>query len=75
MGNPMSGKNCRIGQIIAIKMHDLGTPGTNGDKISWKWFSEATAPTLGELKLQKPDPGAIHLCQKTIIGGNLVVHQ
>ena len=71
-GNPLSGKNCRLGQVIAVKLHDRGTPGTNGDGITWKWFDPVTAPSM--VKLTATGTGAIHLCEKTIIGGNLVIH-
>ena len=69
-GNPMSGKNCRIGQIIALKVHDGGTPGVNGDGITWKWFSPEGlfVPTIENIALWP------HLCKKEIIGGNIVVH-
>ena len=69
-GNPMSGKNCRIGQIIALKVRDVGTPGREGDLIFWKWFSpDATnLPPIEDCTKWK------HLCEKTIIGGNIVVH-
>ena len=66
-GNPLSGKNCRLGQIIAVKVNDLGTPGINGDHITWKWFSSTS-----EFEITKEIE---NLCKKTIIGGNLVVHK
>jgi hypothetical protein len=66
-GNPMSGKNCRTGQIIALKTHDGGSPGMSNDKISWKWFAPENAPDIDILS-------GYHLCQKEIIGGNIVVH-
>ena len=69
-GNPMSGKNCRLGQIIAVKCHDGGTPGVNGDGITWKWFSPEGlfVPSMDNMAAWP------HLCKKTIIGGNLVIH-
>ena len=69
-GNPLSGKNCRLGQIIALKMHDGATPGRNGDGITWKWFDPEAAfvPGIGNIE-EWP-----HLCKKTIIGGNIVIH-
>jgi len=69
-GNPLSGKNCRIGQIIALKVHDAATPGAAGDGITWKWFSPTGSfvPTVSNTN-EWP-----HLCKKNIIGGNLVVH-
>ena len=66
-GNPLSGKNCRTGQIIALKTHDGGSPGKSNDKISWKWFAPEDAPDISILS-------GYHLCQKEIIGGNIVVH-
>jgi len=71
MGNELKGKNCRIGQIIAVKGHDGGTPGINGDGITWKWFSSngSFVPDIDNLT-EWP-----HLCKKTIIGGNLVIHK
>jgi len=70
-GHQLSGKNCRLGQLIAIKIHDGGTPGTNGDGITWKWF-DADASWVPSIKNIEDWP---HLCKKTIIGGNLVVHK
>jgi len=69
-GNPMSGKNCRIGQIIALKMHDGGTPGISNDGITWKWFDPQSpyAPGIDNIS-DWP-----HLCKKTITGGNIVIH-
>jgi len=68
-GNPLSGKNCRLNQIIVIKVHDVGTPGIAGDGLTWKWFMEETAPKIEAYSSWQ------HLCKKTIIGGNLVVHK
>lgn len=70
-GNPLSGKNCRVGQIIAVKLHDGGTPGTNGDGITWKWFSPdgAFVPSIENMQNWP------HLCKKTIVEGNLVIHK
>ncbi|HYX08920.1 MAG TPA: hypothetical protein VE912_19455 [Bacteroidales bacterium] len=69
MGNPASGKNCRIGQVIAVKVHDAGTPGIY-DGITWKWFNPDASliPSIDNIDNWP------HLCKKTIIGGNLVVH-
>ena len=66
----ISGKNCRMGQIIAVRLQDGGTPGTNGDDIAWKWFSalDASVPNI-----QSPDTWP-HLCTKEILSGNLAVH-
>jgi len=65
-GNPLSGKNCRIGQLIIVKVHDKATPGAAGDGLTWKWF----APEYDYNISLEPTS----LCKKTIIGGNLVVH-
>jgi hypothetical protein len=67
MGNPLSGKNCRLGQIIVGKVHDKGTPGIY-DGLSWKWFSPDAAPSI-----ENPS-SCTGLCKKTIAGGNIVVH-
>jgi len=66
----MSGKNCRLGQIIALKVHDVGTPGRNGDGITWKWFSPEAMNVMSTDNIESWP----HLCKKTIIGGNIVVH-
>lgn len=71
MGGPqVSGRNCRVGQYFVGKAHDGGTPGTNGDGITWKWFDAANpnVPVLEDLSTWS------HLCAKTIISGNIVVH-
>ena len=69
-GNPMSGKNCRTGQIIVLKMHDGGSPGMSRDGITWKWFDPNAlfVPGMGNISSWP------HLCKKVIIGGNIVVH-
>ena len=69
-GNPLSGKNCRTGQIIALKAHDGGSPGMSRDGITWKWFdpNASFASGIGSISSWP------HLCKKEIIGGNLVVH-
>ena len=69
-GMQVSGRNCRVGQLFIGKTHDGGTPGVNGDGITWKWFDadNPNAPTLDDLSTWQ------HLCGKTIIGGNIVVH-
>lgn len=69
-GNALSGKNCRIGQLIAIKVHDNGTPGINGDGLTWKWFSSDGQFASGVGNTEEWP----HLCKKTIVGGNIVVH-
>lgn len=70
MGNPLSGKNCRIGQYITLKMHDKGTPGAGIDGTAWKW----RAASWVENNDFEDCESWTKLCKKTIIGGNLVVH-
>jgi len=72
-GQGGQGSKCRVGQILAAKVHDVGTPGANGDGITWKWFdSDDPAVPI------PPDANSInswpHLCKKNIIGGNLSLH-
>ena len=70
MGNPASGKNCRVGQILALKAHDGGSPGRTMDGITWKWFPAEGdfVPSIDNL------PDWPHLCKKVIIEGNISVH-
>jgi hypothetical protein len=71
MGNPLKGKNCRVGQIIAIKCHDVVTPGIDGDGITWKWYSKegSFVPNVYNISEWR------HLCKKTILEGNIQVHK
>ncbi len=64
-----SGSGSRVGQFVAVKVLDGGTPATNGDAIAWKWFTAESAPDIVDADAW---PG---LCTKTIIGGNLVVRR
>ena len=59
-----------LGQIIVLKVHDQGTPGINGDGITWKWF----IPEIMLVPSIEYVDGWKNLCKKTIIGGNIVVH-
>ncbi|UCF64430.1 MAG: hypothetical protein JSW33_00975 [bacterium] len=72
-GNGGQGAQCRVGQILAAKVHDVGTPGTNGDGITWKWF-DADDPNVPAPADETTVGTWPHLCKKTIIAGNLVVH-
>lgn len=65
-GNPLSGKNCRIGQLVFVKIHDQSTPGSIADGIAWKWFASSTTFNME----QEPKS----LCKKKIIAGNVVIH-
>ena len=69
-GNPVSGKNCRVGQILALKTHDGGTPGRTMDGITWKWFD----PNGDFIPKIENIPFWPHLCKKEIIEGNIVIH-
>lgn len=70
-GNPLSGKNCRVGQLIVVKVHDGGTPGFNLDGLTWKWF-DPNADFVPSIENIDDWP---HLCKKTILEGNIVVHK
>ena len=63
------GNKSRVGDSMALVVYDGGTPGTKGDELRWKWYGEnhphVSIPEHIELG---------ELCQKEIIGGNLVVH-
>ncbi|UCF21361.1 MAG: hypothetical protein JSU87_08265, partial [Gemmatimonadota bacterium] len=65
-GSP-SGKD-RLGQWIAVKVHDRDTPGIGIDGITWRWFTAATVPSI-EFIEEWP-----HLCKKEILEGNLTIH-
>jgi len=69
-GGSLNGQRCRIGQIVAVKVHDNGTPGRDGDGLTWKWF-RADANNLPDINDVEHWP---HLCKKTILEGNLTVH-
>jgi len=66
--NP-KGNTCRVEQRVFIMINDGGTPGVNGDLIAWKWFykNSANKPVWDNFDTW-------HLCLKTIIGGNLIIH-
>jgi hypothetical protein len=71
-GVHVSGKDSRVGQLIVVKIHDVATPGSAGDGITWKWFSGDSdfAPSISDVLEDWP-----HLCKKEIVEGNLVVHR
>lgn len=71
-GMGVNGKSCRIGQILLVKVHDLATPGTDGDGITWKWF-DPDDDNIASLETKDVEEWP-HLCKKTIIEGNLVLH-
>lgn len=71
-GGGQPGRLSRVGQKVAVKLHDGGTPAVAGDGIHWKWFdpNSTALPDMNDIESQKWRC----LCKKTIIGGNLVVH-
>ncbi len=78
-GGHVSGSGSRVGQFLAIKMHDGDTPAVDGDGITWKWFAAGAAPQILDIAGVYPDGYADeykwpHLCKKTILGGNLMIH-
>ena len=70
MGNPLKGKNCRVGQIIAVKCHDGETPAVNGDGITWKWFAQSGSFVPDIININEWP----HLCKKSIQEGNIKIH-
>jgi hypothetical protein len=82
-GGGVSGKNSRVGQFFFAKMQDTGAPGwaEEPDHITWKWFSaEMSEAQLNAMWAavvsdnKAPGCAPVKLCQKTVLGGNLVVH-
>lgn len=70
------GSTSRVGQIVAVIVNDAGTPGANGDTLTWSWFADPSP----EHPTYRPPPsiddleGWPELCEKPILEGNLVVH-
>ena len=77
-GDKPKGNSCRYAQRVFIMVYDGGEPGTNGDAIAWKWFYKDSSNKPTFPGPTHPDPVSVleawHLCAKTIIGGNLLVH-
>ena len=69
-GDADHGNKSRIGDSIEIRVHDGGSPGTNGDLIKWKWHVSNTSHAPSENDHTKWE----EMCNKEIIEGNLVVH-
>jgi len=65
-GGGAGGGRSRVGQLIAGRIVDGGSPGW-ADTVAWKWFPAETV-TLDTI------PAMSMLCSKVVIGGNLVVH-
>jgi hypothetical protein len=73
--NRPNGKDSRVGQIIVVKMFDGGSPGALNDHITWKWFAAPANETELQAWLDlysSTEPK--NLCKKTILGGNLTIH-
>ena len=70
------GSTSRVGQIVAVVVDDGGTPGTNGDTLRWSWFADPYDPAGSYAPPPSiTDLGAWpELCDKPILGGNLVTH-
>jgi hypothetical protein len=64
------GKQSRVGQTLGVKVCDGLSPGTNGDKIGWKWYAGNNPNTPS---LENNGEWA-EMCLKDILAGNLVVH-
>jgi hypothetical protein len=60
-----------VGQLIVVKIHDVASPGSAGDGITWKWFpgDSGLSPQISEAATWP------HLCKKEIVEGNLTVHR
>lgn len=64
------GNKSRVGDAIEVRVHDGGSPGTNGDLIKWKWHVSNTSHETSE----NDHTNGEEKCNKEIIEGNLVVH-
>lgn len=42
-GSHVSGMESRVGRFVNVKVHDLATPGTAAEGITWKWFTPGDA--------------------------------
>ncbi|HSG09244.1 MAG TPA: hypothetical protein VLA36_12865 [Longimicrobiales bacterium] len=73
----VSGQDCRIGQVVIGWALDGATPAVKGDRVSWKWFAP-DAPKVLQIQQAIASGGEIpwpcKLCEKEILGGNLVLH-
>ena len=73
----VSGQDCRIGQVVIGWALDGATPAVEGDRVSWKWFAP-DAPKVLQIQQAIASGGEIpwpcKLCEKEILGGNLVLH-
>jgi len=77
-GGGVNGSDCRIGQVVVGWAKDGGTPAVNGDRISWKWFAPDAPKVLQIQEAIASDqviPWPCKLCEKEILGGNLVLFE
>lgn len=65
-GSP-PGSGSRVGQRVAVRLVDGGTPAAGNDEIAWRWFYADVAPAITPLT-DWPDT-----CPKTILAGNFAV--
>ena len=76
-GGHVTGADCRIGQVVIGWAQDGGAKAVQGDRISWKWFAPDAPKVLDiEAAIAAGDEVTwpCKLCEKEIIGGNLMVH-
>ncbi|HSG50405.1 MAG TPA: hypothetical protein VLA43_21435 [Longimicrobiales bacterium] len=72
----VTGADCRIGQVVIGWALDGGTPATAGDRISWKWMAPDAPKVLAireAMEAGDPVPWPCKLCEKQIVGGNVVL--
>lgn len=73
------GKVSRVGEIVAVVVHDGGAPQVEADTIGWSWFYWYEDPAKPPKAAATPEIGKSttwpdELCTKPILGGNIVVH-
>ena len=69
-GDEDHGNQSRVGNVIAVKVYDGGSPGLDNDTMHWRWHM---GNNPNEPSVEGPQ-GWGEMCDKTIIAGNLVVH-
>ena len=58
------------GRWLFVKVLDVGSPGSNGDRIGWDWNSGTNETAVAQRVTDKANPTNWWL----VIDGNLVVH-
>ena len=66
------GPPSREGDRIAMLVQDLGTPGTNGDYMGWKWMHKNNENDFFQ-DFNGENLNVEMFCEKTIVGGNINV--